>query len=491
MAIDEQERPADSPWAPPGAAEQAGAVGLEADIEPESSPLPGSAVDVEPAPPPPRAEPVKAAERVASVDVIRGVAVLGILAMNIVGFAWPGRVYATPTAAEGAGWVDTALWAFNHLVFDTKMMTLFSMLFGAGLVLMSERAEARGARIRGVYYRRVTWLLVIGLVHAYLIWDGDILVLYASCGYLLYLFRRKTPRTLIALGLCLNLLLVPLFLGFKYVGMPFMERTAAQVEAERKAGQTPAGWREKVAEAWTDMNKREMPKREDFLKSIRIHRGPYWELVQHRAPDLLMSHTLGFVLGGLWLVGGRMLIGMGLLKLGVFSAQRSSRFYLTMMALGYGIGLPLMVFDAVHLIRNDFFVGRGLDYMLAGWPFLNFYGSLPVVFGHIGLVMWVCRSGVLTGLTRRLAAVGRMALSNYLFDSLLCTTLFYGYGLDLFGTIHRPLLYAIVLAIWTFQLLVSPLWLEHFRFGPAEWLWRSLTYWKPQPLWRSPEPALA
>jgi uncharacterized protein len=177
-----------------------------------------------------------------------------------------------------------------------------------------------------------------------------------------------------------------------------------------------------------------------------------------------------------------MLIGMGLMKLGVFAAARSRQAYLTMMAVGYGIGLPLLAFDTYHEATNGFFLGHRLWYALDGWPLLTIYGSLPVVFGHIGLVMLICQSGWLSWLTSRLGAAGRMALSCYLFDSIACTTLFYGYGFDLFGTLHRPLLYAVVLTIWTGQLLVCPLWLERFRFGPAEWLWRSLTYWRLQPM---------
>jgi uncharacterized protein len=146
-----------------------------------------------------------------------------------------------------------------------------------------------------------------------------------------------------------------------------------------------------------------------------------------------------------------------------------------------------MVFDAVHETSHNFFLGRRLWYALDGWPFVTLYGSLLVVFGHIGAVMLICQSGVLNWLTTRLAAVGRMALSNYLFDSILCTTLFYGYGFDLYGTLHRPMLYLVVLAIWLSHLLVCRLWLEAFRFGPAEWVWRSLTYWKLQPMWLARE----
>ncbi len=432
-----------------------------------------------------KALPVAENERVASVDVIRGVALMGILAMNIVDFAWPRGVYSIPIMDPGAGAIDKALWAFNHLIFDTKMMSLFSMLFGAGLVLMSDRADGRGAKMRGVFYRRVFWLLVIGCVHAYLIWSGDILVMYASCGFLLYPFRKLKPKTLLITGICFNLLFVPLLVGFRSAGIPYMRRTAERVEQEVKTGKKPSKWDEKVSEGWKSMNKREKPKREDFLKDIELHRGPYKALVADRAGSLVWGHTLGFVFFGWWLAGGRMLIGMGLMKLGIFSASRSHKFYLTMMLMGYGIGLPLMAFDIWHLFSHEFFLGRQLDYALAGWPFLSLYGSLPVVFGHIGLVMLICKSGALTWLTRRLAAAGRMALTNYLTHSIVCTTLFYGYGFDLFGTIHRPLLYLIVITIWISQLLISPIWLSVFRFGPAEWLWRSLTYWKPQPIWNT------
>src|SRR4051794_18900516 len=162
-----------------------------------------------------RPGPVEAGERVTSVDVLRGVAVLGILAMNAVSFAWPDDVYSNPIRDPDAGGLDVALWAINRAAFDTKMMTLFSMLFGAGLVLMSDRAEGKGVGIARVYYRRLGWLLAIGLVHAYLIWGGDILVEYAACGFLLYPFRKLRPRTLIAVGLGLNLLFVPFFLGFR------------------------------------------------------------------------------------------------------------------------------------------------------------------------------------------------------------------------------------------------------------------------------------
>ncbi len=438
----------------------------------------------------PGAEPVKAAERFFAVNVLRGFALLGILAMNIVNFGWPGAAYGNPMRGGGFEGTDRVVWFLNHLVFEFKMMTIFSMLFGAGLVLMDQRAASRKASVRGVYYRRVLWLLLIGLVHSYLIWNGDILVLYAECGLFLYLFRNKTPRTLFILGFSALMVLVPIVLGFS-AGLDYMKAAAARVKAQEAAGQTPNPTDKKLADIWTkniEENFSPTPEQraKDWDKEMGIYRGGYFGIVKHRAGQLIWGQTLGFLLGGGLFAGGRMLIGMGLMKLGVFSAARSRRTYWWMVGLGYGIGLPLMVFDGLQLIRHEF----SSEYMLHGGIFYNAFGSLIVVMGHVGMLMLIVQSGALGWLTRRLAAVGRMALSNYLTHSIVCTTLFYGYGFNLFGTINRTGLAAIVLAIWIFQLVISPIWLKSFRFGPAEWLWRSLTYWRPQPMRVAPaEPA--
>jgi uncharacterized protein len=437
-----------------------------------------------------RAEPVSAAERLASVDVLRGFALLGILAMNIVAFGWPGPAYGDPMRGGGFEGTDRAVWFFNHLFFEVKMMTIFSMLFGAGLVLMNERAGARGASLRGVYYRRVLWLLVIGAIHAYLVWSGDVLFLYAECGLILYLFRNKTAKTLIIVGVSLMLLIVPLVLGFGAV-VNGMKTITARVDSQIKSGENPSRFARRIHEIWTDSLQKEFKptpeqKLKNWNKGMDAYRGGYLGIVKHRAFDLLMEQTVGFLLIGFLFAGSRMLLGMGLMKLGVFSAERSRSFYIRMAALGYGISLPLMLFDASELIRHRF----ESDYLLQGGIFYNIFGSLVVALGHVGVIMLIVRNGALSWLTSRQAAVGRMALSNYLAHSLICTTLFYGYGFGLFGRINRTGLAGIVLCIWLLQLWLSPIWLRHFRFGPAEWVWRSLTYWKRQPMWR-PETTLA
>ena len=440
----------------------------------------------------PRPQPVAANERVAAVDVLRGLALLGILAMNIVAFAWPESAYNNPTRGGGFSGLDRGIWVFNHLFFDMKMMTLFSMLFGAGLVLMGERSDQRGVSLRGVYYRRCLWLLVIGLVHSYLIWFGDVLVLYAECGLIIYLFRRWRPRTLIAVGSVFLCVLVPIVMGMA-AGFDFLENTAKKAEAAEKAGNQPTRFQAWIYhDVWTakilpGIDPDAPKKKEDFEKSIKIHRGGYAGIVKERAKELIFAQTLGFILGNFWLAGGRMLIGMGLMKLDVFSGRRSRRFYIWLALLGYGIGLSLVAFDTYEVVHTNF----GFRFRLHGGVFINLLGSVLVALGHVGALMLIYKAGRLTWLTRRLAAVGRMALTNYLTHSIVCTTLFYGYGLGAFGHVNRTGLAGIVLVIWIVQLLASPIWLEHFRFGPAEWLWRSLTYWRLQPMVRKTEPLAA
>ena len=214
--------------------------------------------------------------------------------------AWTG--VRQPDAGRGFEGSDRAVWFFNHLVFEAKMMTIFSMLFGAGLVLMNERAGSRGASLRGVYYRRVLWLLVIGAIHAYLIWDGDILFLYAECGLFLYLFRNKTPRTLIILGVTLMMLIVPLVLGLG-AAIDGMKAITARVDAQVKAGEPPSKLDKRIHDIWTDSLQKELkPDPAQKLKSwneeMAAYRGGYLGIVKHRAFDVLMGQTVGSLLGG-------------------------------------------------------------------------------------------------------------------------------------------------------------------------------------------------
>ncbi|TVQ59787.1 MAG: DUF418 domain-containing protein [Phycisphaerales bacterium] len=423
-----------------------------------------------------------AGQRIASIDTLRGFALLGILLMNIPFFALSFYAFMDPRIAGGFEGADLATWWFGHLFFEFKMMTLFSLLFGAGIVMMTQRADERGLPVAGVHYRRMGWLLLIGVLHGYLLWYGDILHAYAIFGMLVFPLRRLGPRWLLAMGLTLLTLGVLVNIGFGAF-MSMTREFAAEAQAILDAGETPPPEKAWAIEAWGGMSEGMIPTEEALAEERAAHLGTWWELFKHRFPIALMMQIQMNVFFSPWRLGGLFLVGMALMKWGVFTAKRSNRFYLLCGLIGFGVGVPVVAFGAVDSIANEFDIVhtylRGFNY--------NYIGSLFMAMGYIGLIMLLCKSGALTWLTGALAAVGRMALTNYLMQTLICTTIFEGYAFGLWGSLSRVELLVVVVGVWIVQLIYSPIWLRRFRFGPMEWLWRSLTYMRPQPMRLAPE----
>ncbi len=423
------------------------------------------------------AGPVTAGERFVSLDRLRGVAILGILVMNIYAFAMPFVAYMNPLRFGGTDVLNVGTWMFTHILFDQKFLSIFAMLFGAGLVLMTERAEARGANPRKFYFRRQFWLVVIGALHGYLIWFGDILFAYALIGMIVYRLRKWRPRSLI-IAACL-LLPVTLLLNFGNAAMTEqLMAKVAEIEALQAQGEELDEEQLEVLEDWEAQRAFALPTDEDVQKEIDAYRGSYLDAVVFRAPLVAMMQVFMVLFFGLWRISALMLIGMALMKLGVLTAERSAGFYLRFMVAFYTLGLPLTVFSAADLHAHAF----DPLYVMRSGGIANYFGSMLVALGHIGFVMWLTKTGALRRLMDRFAAVGRMALTNYLAHSIVLTTVFYGYGLGLYGSVPRFWQMGFVFAVVGLQLLWSPWWLARYRFGPAEWLWRSLTYGQRQPM---------
>jgi uncharacterized protein len=403
-------------------------------------------------------------ERIESIDLLRGFALLGILLMNISSFALPGGAYFNPLAWE-SGTLNGTLHGIMHVLADQKMMGLFSMLFGASMLLLMGKVEASGRRFGKVHYARMGWLFLFGMLHAIFLWQGDILMVYALCGFLLFLLRRLRPWLSLVLGLLI--FLAPVLWAPAYHG---------GLAGLDEAGAAP------LLEWWN-------PGPEELSHEVEAMRGSYAEGLVYRWEDFAgpdpeseeAQWALGlFGLEALCRAFGMMLVGMALFRWGLLSAERSRRFYLTILATGAALGLALAGWGLGRLHGHGFEMARGLS-LDRSW---NHLATPALAAAYMALVMLWSRSGVLAGLQVRLASVGRMAFSNYIGQSVLCTFLFYGWGLGLFARLNRLELLGVVLAVWAIQLLVSHWWLQRFRMGPLEWLWRVLTYWKPQSLRR-------
>jgi uncharacterized protein len=254
----------------------------------------------------------------------------------------------------------------------------------------------------------------------------------------------------------------------------------AEIQDLQGAGEELNDEQKKLLKRWESSRAFTAPNAEDLQKDLDAYRGSYLDIVKHRAPTVLMMQIFVTLFFGISRIAALMMIGAALMKLGVLSGERSTAFYRNLMLAGYLLGLPLTIFSAVSLNAHAF----DTLYMLRVGGIANYIGSLVVAFGHIGLVMLIVKSGVLRRLMERFAAVGRMAVSNYLMHSLVLTTIFYGYGLGLYGTIPRFWQMGFVIGVITLQLFLSTWWLDRYRFGPVEWLWRSLTYWQRPPMRR-------
>ncbi|WP_188055813.1 DUF418 domain-containing protein [Sphingosinithalassobacter sp. CS137] len=401
--------------------------------------------------------------RIQSLDVVRGVAVMGILTMNIVAFSMPMAAYMNPAAFGGTTGAD--LWAYliNFVLFDGKMRGLFSFLFGASTLLVIERATAREVNPARVHYSRMFWLLLFGLAHLYLLWWGDILALYALVGLLLWFFRKLRVSRLIIVGVllllvqCLIVALIPLSVqGYKSGAFTGGDMAAAAegLRALREGFGVPPA--------------------DAINEQLALYRGSYGAILANRFELFALGPINAlFVMGAETLA--YMLFGMAAFKTGMLSGAWARSSYWKWVAIGFGIGIPAYAMLGWYMVDQDFSMFSVTVAVMA----------LPTLFrpvmilGWAALIILLMRDG---WLTQRIAAAGRMAFTNYLMTTILCTTFFYGYGLGWFGYLSRAEIYVVVAVVWLLMLLWSKPWLERFRYGPFEWLWRSLSRARLQPL---------
>ncbi|QJW94596.1 DUF418 domain-containing protein [Frigoriglobus tundricola] len=377
------------------------------------------------------AAPVSESQRNRLIDALRGVALLGILLMNIPGFAMPNLFSESfrndPTNVNF--WVNAVV----TVVFEGKMRALFGMIFGAGVVLFVCKKERTGKSVTGLFYRRMFWLAVFGLIHAHLIlWVGDILYLYGVCGMIVYLFRNVRPVYL-ALG-------VPLVAVFDFgAGTLFYQHVRSQrlayVEArDAEAANRPlsAAQTEALAQ-WRELEQTFIPNREEARENTRKMKSDYATVAAYVRRLALKIETV-FLPLMVWDSIALMLLGIALYRWGFLTGEWSNRAYLRTLLIGYGTGLPLVTFSFYHgyVTAPDHEASlRRMELVAVDWVGLIYpFQRILLVLAHVSALVLLYKSGRAARLFRRLEAVGQMAFTNYITHSVLCTLIFFGYGLN-------------------------------------------------------------
>jgi len=418
---------------------------------------------------------VKSSDRIQSLDIMRGIVLLGILLMNINGMGLAGS-YGDPTVSGGAtGW-NLTTWITANLFFSGTMRALFSLLFGVGMFIFLDRLEKKKAGINAanIYFRRLLWLLIFGLIHGYLLlWTGDILYDYALMGFIVFSFRKLPPINLTLIAVLLFSIGALWSYSDYKKDIKFVEDVEL-VKNYKLEGKTLSKELQGVDMKWEKQEWKRSP--EGIAEYNANMRKGYLDVVAFLAPENQQTDTMMPYRFQLWDVLSMMLLGIALFKWKVLSAEKSYKFYGIMTLLGYLIGLSVNYYEIQSIIESNFsllsFSKSYITYDL---------GRVPVSIGHVGAIMLFCKLPILKWLKNSLAAVGKMALTHYVMHSVFAMFIFTGAGFGLFGTFQRFELLYIVFAIWIFQLILSPIWLKYYQYGPLEWIWRNLSYLKKHP----------
>ena len=409
------------------------------------------------------AEAAPGPERIPSLDVVRGVAVMGILLANLPAFGLPISAYFSPLPAGGSGPAELAIWLANFVLVEGKMRGLFTFLFGASMLLVVERAEASGRDPLATHAARMGALFVLGLAHLYLVWWGDILAHYALVGMIAFAFRHLSTRALVQVGL----LLLGISVLWSMLGWAALLESAARDTPARAAAA------DQFARAFG------IPPASELAAEINAMRGSWadnfrWRQSTADSPLATIEHL------GLQTLSA-MLLGMAAFRSGLLTGEWSRSRYRRWAVISLGLAL------AGYLALGLATLNSGFD------PAYIFLGSIVAsqplrivgVVGYAALVILMMRPG--GWITTRVAAVGRAAFTNYLGTSVIVTAIFYGWGLGLFSSLSRAQIYLVAPVVWLVMLAWSKPWLDRFAFGPMEWLWRSLARGRPQPLLRRAE----
>jgi uncharacterized protein len=422
--------------------------------------------------------PIAQKDRILFLDCVRGMALLGILIMNITAQGQAYLMYDSMDVRHALTGLNFYAWGAEMLLFEGTMRGLFSILFGAGTLLLINRLQKNnsGLLAADIYYRRLLWLLVFGLINAFLLlWPGDILYPYALTGLLLFPFRNLTPKKLLIAAL------IVLAIGTYKDTAGLYERkdaikkgrVAEQLIAQKK---TLTDEQKESLGKWTEIKKKgtkdSLPARYAEIEKKVVNKN-YAQIFEYYKEENIMIQSIGFY-NGFWDLLLLFFIGMALFKNGFLVGERSTTTYLITAFACTSVAFYLKYTDLSAMYKFQFDKIKFTEN--ASFGFYQLRRTLQTI-GYLSLIY---KSGIGKKILGIFAPVGQMAFTNYLSQSIITSIIFYGLGY--FSKLQRYELYYVVFGIWIFQIIFSTVWLKKFKMGPLEWLWRSLTYWKKQPM---------
>ncbi|CAN5714166.1 DUF418 domain-containing protein [soil metagenome] len=433
------------------------------------------------------AGPVTQSERIVIIDSLRGIALLGILMMNMPYFALPEPATDNLMLNNEMGTINQKTWFYVNWFLEGSQRAIFSLLFGAGILLFISRLEKRveGLMTAEYFIRRQLWLLFFGLVNAFvLLWPGDILFQYAIVGIMVFAFRRLSPKLLLIAAFVSMLLMT----ARENVDLVRQQNTITKGEAIAKLDTTAVKLtpqQQTDLEAMTGFKEKSSveSQRKEMEKNKREIKGSYAS-VYNNLSNSSTNAEFYYTYYGLWDILTFMFIGMAFYKTGILTGDANPKLYWALFLVGLGVGLAISYFRLNPMIQYKFDRFEYTRHVhFAYYEISRTIRSL----GIFGLIMLMYKSRWFRWLLLLMRPVGQMAFTNYLMQSLICAIYFYGFGFGNFGKLQRFEIYYVVLAVWVVEVIWSHIWLHYFRFGPLEWMWRSLTYWRIQPMLRSTE----
>jgi uncharacterized protein len=403
--------------------------------------------------------------RYIELDALRGFAVMGILAMNIVGFALPGNAYMNPDMAGGSTGADLLSWFFGFIFIDGKMRGLFSLLFGASLFLVTSLAEAKGQSPAKTHYSRMFWLGFFGLIHFFFLWFGDILFLYAAIGSIAYLFRNSTAESLIKKA-------VAIYVG-GFVMWAFLMATIFVFQSQVEIPGADIA----MVEAYQEMLDGMGFTSAAIAKDVALYQSGFVDIANHKLTTMTFQPLYSIFQAGLETLPF-MMLGIAMMKNGFFLGKLSHEAYRKWALWMILTGTILSTALALLAYYSEFEPVLLINITIA-WTLPT---RMMMTIGYAALLIVLIQQYSHHWLIRRVAAAGRAAFTNYLGTSVIMCAIFYGWGFGLYGEINRSMLWLFVIGMWCVMLLWSQPWLMRNRYGPLEWLWRTLSRGQVQPL---------